>query len=1313
MVAESEILRVRRSGATELTLSSEHRSSHSALSEIPESLASLNHLLSLDISNHNILAIPDCVRQLKKLRSLTLGFNRLTALPEWISELEELEVLVLDGNWLMELPSELFDLLRLQYLSLDRNQLSTISSQIGRLGSLRSLSACKNRLLSLPDSIGALGFLEYLDVRENQLTGIPQSLGRLEGLQVFHSSQNKLIEIPESICQLTQLATLDLSQNRLERLPESLGSMVGIRSLDVSRNQLISVPESIGELLNLQALNLKANKLATIPQSVGQLSKLRSLDVEANSLSGVPASIKGLCALESLDLGANNLASVPECLVELSQLQCLYLGGNRLRSLPKSLGRLSLLKTLHVEDNRLTTLPDSIGDLSSLRSLRISPNSLAALPDTIGRLIHLETLNVEDNNLDRLPNSIGQLTDLTSLRLSSNELEELPDSVGSLRRLTSLHLEGNKLKQLPETVGKLENLEVLHISPNRLLHLPHSIGDLVKLESLRVSDNRLVDVPESVARLPKLRALQLSNNELTDLPPALAEASSLIELDLNENPLNPELSAAYDEGIRAVFAYLRAKAKSQTTIHEAKLIVVGEGGVGKTCLLDALSGSPWREHDATHGIEVRTITAVDGRSGVEVTLNGWDFGGQQVYRPTHQLFFSAPAVYLVVWKPREGKQQGHVEDWIKLVRHREADAKIIVVATHGGPRQSQPDIDRQEFWDLYGKETIIDFFHVNSKPNQDDERIGISQLKERIVEVAMQLPEMGRHVPTSFAEVRATLLKSGKPYVKRSEVHEICRDHNMDDSSASLFVAISHRLGHLIHYEHDRALQDIVILKPDWLAIAISFVLDDEMTRNTNGLVPFSRLIDLWSERYPAELHHVFLRLMERFDLSYRVAGLATATEDDPVSLIAQLVPDFRPDLERGDAWPKKAQHGDTEQTQVCQIIDVLSGRSAEASGIFYMLIVRLHKFSLGRAKFEDSVHWQRGLVIDCEYNGRALIRYRGNDIHISVRAAYPNGLMTVLTEEVKHLVSSFWDGLRCDVSVKCQNASGCAGLFDIAQLIKDKKSGRTEHPCYVCKEWQQVDDLLQGTSQGRSRRAVEFLDGEAVRAELEKVRESLLTRTEMIIGRFDELETGQRRMLGEIDAMFHRMMLALSDEAKDGPRLFSFLPVDRSSFNPRGWVRQRFRLTLWCEHARLPLPIINEDGDTRGVYEIEIERVWFETVKPYLRLVTRALRLALPVASATYKLDEASHSELVRELNFSEEVLTATVEGAKEIDQLMGVPDDTHLAHGRAVTAQGASLRRLHALIVEKDPAFGGLERVLADHRRFVWVHHSFVEEV
>lgn len=93
-------------------------------------------------------------------------------------------------------------------------------------------------------------------------------------------------------------------------------------------------------------------------------------------------------------------------------------------------------------------------------------------------------------------------------------------------------------------------------------------------------------------------------------------------------PFNLELYAAHEEGHDAVQTYKRAQSDEQIILNQAKLILVGEGEVGKTCLMDALEGVGWREHDTTHGIQIRSINVVDPESGTEITLNGWDFGGQ-------------------------------------------------------------------------------------------------------------------------------------------------------------------------------------------------------------------------------------------------------------------------------------------------------------------------------------------------------------------------------------------------------------------------------------------------------------------------------------------------------------------------------------------------------------------------------------------------------------------------------------------------------------------------------------------------------------
>jgi len=58
--------------------------------------------------------------------------------------------------------------------------------------------------------------------------------------------------------------------------------------------------------------------------------------------------------------------------------------------------------------------------------------------------------------------------------------------------------------------------------------------------------------------------------------------------------------------------------------------------------------------------------------------------------------------------------------------------RIDVGKAPGRVAMRQPDIDRQELWDLFGRETVIDFFFVDSKPNAQGKRKGIDELKRAI-----------------------------------------------------------------------------------------------------------------------------------------------------------------------------------------------------------------------------------------------------------------------------------------------------------------------------------------------------------------------------------------------------------------------------------------------------------------------------------------------------------------------------------------------------------------------------------------------------
>jgi len=422
---------------------------------------------------------------------------------------------------------------------------------------------------------------------------------------------------------------------------------------------------------------------------------------------------------------------------------------------------------------------------------------------------------------------------------------------------------------------------------------------------------------------------------------------------------------------------------------------------------------------------------------------------------------------------------------------------------------------------------------------------------------------------------------------------------------------------------------------------------------------------------------------------------------DDTTSLIGQLVPDIRPQ-NISDVWKTSPSSGDIQQTQICHIVDASNGQSASAEGLFYQLIVRLHKYSLGRVDYNASVHWQRGLVLEDEYKSRAFLEHVVNDVRITVRSPYPEGLLGMLTREVKFLVESFWEGLRCDVMVPCINPCGKnnagTGMFEVEKLMDSKRKNRHEFPCPVCTEWQNIDALLRNAP--AATQSISLIE---LQSEFTAIKDKL-----------DEVNVTSRRILSQVDKTYTDLLQVLTDEAKEGPRLFSFFPVDRSSFNPKTWIREKFRLVLWCEHSRLPLPVLNNGDMKKGVYDLELEREWFKKSAPYLKFLTGTLGMVLPVASSAVKLalDETAYKLIEEQLDFGKSIIDAAIGESSKLGDFLGAADSTRLEHGVALRSDGSTLRELHSLLKAKDPGFGGLVRVMNKRQEFLWVHEKFAGE-
>ncbi len=99
----------------------------------------------------------------------------------------------------------------------------------------------------------------------------------------------------------------------------------------------------------------------------------------------------------------------------------------------------------------------------------------------------------------------------------------------------------------------------------------------------------------------------------------------------------------------------------------AKLVLVGDSGVGKTGLGWRLSHPEFREHSSTHGQQfwVADDLGVTRQDGTECEAVLWDLAGQHVYRPVHVIFLDKVDTALLVFDPtnRQASLKG-VEFWL-------------------------------------------------------------------------------------------------------------------------------------------------------------------------------------------------------------------------------------------------------------------------------------------------------------------------------------------------------------------------------------------------------------------------------------------------------------------------------------------------------------------------------------------------------------------------------------------------------------------------------------------------------------------------
>lgn len=606
--------------------------------------------------------------------------------------------------------------------------------------------------------------------------------------------------------------------------------------------------------------------------------------------------------------------------------------------------------TLSLVNLSLKRLPDSLWRLTNLTTLNLFMNELSSIPEQIGELRRLLHLDIQQNHLTEIPMSIGELKQLRFLHLGSNQLKRLPDTVGNLSHLMELYVQENQLKFLPASLRGLVKLWKLFLSRNRLQELPEVIGELKHLKNLYVQENQLTALPASLQKLPRLRELYLAGNPQLGLPVELIGPSyedlKGTAFDDDRRPSAPMILDYY-------FRVLRGR----RPLNEAKLILLGRGEVGKTCLVNRLVHNKFSSTTMTRGIEI-SQWALPSNNGT-VRVHVWDFGGQEIQHATHQFFLTERSLYLIVLNGRAGAEDDDAEYWLKFVKTFGASSPTIVVLNKFRVQPFQ--VNRRALEEKYP--FIRAFVETDTKPKTKN---GMPALKREIEAALSHMDHVRTPFPSDWFDIKDQLAQMKEPFISFKQYRKICVSLGETDEQAQEALAVFlNALGIALNFRQDQQLREETVLNPHWITEGVYQILTSETLIQKQGELRPSDLSQIFTNKpqYPRRMHGFLIELMRKFELCFPY-------HEDPTErrfLVPELLSKEEPIL--------------NESFRPEECVTFRYEYRLMPEGLLPRFITRTHPMSTTKER------WRSGVVLHWE-GCRALIKADKQDRVVLVRVA-------------------------------------------------------------------------------------------------------------------------------------------------------------------------------------------------------------------------------------------------------------------------------------------------------------------------------------
>ena len=417
---------------------------------------------------------------------------------------------------------------------------------------------------------------------------------------------------------------------------------------EIALERIAAVRESMGTDEEIYELDLSQLNLKEIPSEISILKRIIKLNFSNNNLSKI-SGLDSLDRLEKLILYNNKIESI-NGVQKLEKLKELILNSNQIRSIG-SLDSLVHLEKLDLGGNLIEKI-ENLEANKGILYLVLFSNYIKKI-ENLEKLVNLTSLDLSQNYISEIEN-LDKLTYLAELYLTNNQISKI-QNLDKLTKLYELHLDSNQIKKI-ENLECLSNLILLSLDLNQISKI-ENLDKLTKLLQLNLTENQIYKI-ENIDKLIKLRYLKIDRNKIENFSEISSEFITQIKrqhlgVKINDNPFigkdgisNDDYSDGYiaNHSVQLITDYKYLNSEKIKVKIPSKIVLYGNSNVGKSFLSYYLK---------TNTIPVRKesteILKIDHWKEGDIDAYIYDFGGQDFYHATYQMFFTIDTIYSILW----------------------------------------------------------------------------------------------------------------------------------------------------------------------------------------------------------------------------------------------------------------------------------------------------------------------------------------------------------------------------------------------------------------------------------------------------------------------------------------------------------------------------------------------------------------------------------------------------------------------------------------------------------------------------------------